>query len=245
LLTSSRLRAREARDRRRDVEGLHEGGPDELFEVLHGVRRERHELERRQPLENRHEQVEHQHAREEDRHAEAADREDADHVVGPAVLAHRGDDAERHRPEHREEDREHRQLDRARHALLQDVGDGPLLRVGLAEVAARRVPEPVEILDDDGLVEPELLADLPDLFLLDRARLAAGLVDEDLGDVPGNEPHQHEDEDGRAQQRRDEQEQAPRDVPTGHDGSDHPADDDLGALHGALSSNARRAPSTE
>src|SRR5205807_2552677 len=48
--------------------------------------------------------------------------------------------------------------------------------------------------------------------------LAAGLVDEDLGDVPGHETQQNEDEDGVREQRRREQQEPPGDVATGHRG---------------------------
>src|SRR5439155_1126046 len=169
--------------------------------------------EGREPCEEADEQVEDEDAGEEDRQAEPADRQDAHEVVGPRVLPHRGDDAERNRPHQRDQDRQERQLERARYALPEDVGDGALLHVRPTEVPAQRPAEPVQVLHDDRPVEAELSADLSDLLLLNGARLAAGLVDEDLGDVAGHEPQQHEDQDGRADERRDEEEQPPSRTP--------------------------------
>src|SRR5882762_685012 len=99
------LRARQARDRGADVVRLRERGPDELLEVLERARRERHELERREPAEEPNEQVEDEDAGEEDRQRESADRQHAHDVVDPRVLVHGGHDDERHGPEHRDEDR--------------------------------------------------------------------------------------------------------------------------------------------
>src|SRR5206468_1329291 len=109
--------------------------------------------------------------------------------------------------ERRQCDGEQRQLERAGHALTEDVRDGALLHVRPPEVPANRRAEPLHVLHGDRPVEAELGADLSDLPLLDHARLAAGLVDEDLGDVARHEPQQHEDQDRGAEERRDEKEQ--------------------------------------
>src|SRR5207247_4304534 len=91
--------------------------------------------------------------------------------------------------------------------LTEDVRDGALLHVRPPEVPPNRRAEPLHVLPGDRPVEAELGADLSDLPLLDHARLAAGLVDEDLGDVARHEPQQHEDQDRGAEERRDEKEQ--------------------------------------
>jgi hypothetical protein len=209
------LRARETRDGRADVVRLRQRGPDQLLEVLHRILGERHELQGRDPVEDTDEPVQDERPRHEERQAQPAQTGDARQVVERAVLVHGRDHAERNGPDQREGKGEDGQLHRAGKALAQDVPDGPALRIGLAEVAAHRSPDPGEVLDHHRLRQPQLLADLLDLLLLDAARLGARLVDEDLRDVPGHEPHEDEDEHGRPDQGGDE-EQEPADHIVAH-----------------------------
>jgi hypothetical protein len=64
----------------------------------------------------------------------------------------------------------------------------------------------------DGLVQAELGPDGRDLALDLCRRKVARIVHEDLGDVPRHQAHEREDDDGHAQQRGYEQQQAAGDV---------------------------------
>src|SRR3990170_886111 len=213
------LGAGESRDGGADVVGLSQRRPDKLLEILRGTVHERHELERREISEEPDEAVEEEHPGEKDRQGEPADAYHTHQVVRPGVLADRGNDPERDRPDKGDDDRQEREFHGAGEALLEDVRHGPALRVGVAEVPSEGVAQPGEVLDDHGPVEAELVADLLDLLLLDGTRLGPGLIDEDLRDVAWHQPHQDEDQDRGSEEGGNEQEQATRYVLTHPDAS--------------------------
>src|SRR5437867_401214 len=194
------LRAGEARDGRADVVRLSKSGPDQLLEILHRTLAERHELEGRDPVEDTHEAIQDEGPRHEERQAEPAQARDARQVIDGPILVHSGDHPEGDGPHEGDGEGEDGQLHGAGKALAQDVPHRPALGVGLAEVAAQGAPDPRKVLDGHRLIQSQLLADLLDLLLLHPTRLRAGLVDEDLRDVPRHEPHEDEDEHGRPDQ---------------------------------------------
>ena len=74
----------------------------------------------------------------------------------------------------------------------QDFVERRLLRdIGIAEVAVQQAADPVQILHDDRLVEPELLLQIG---LVGGVDIAGG-VEQDVDDVAGHDAQQHEDDD--------------------------------------------------
>ena len=92
-------------------------------------------------------------AEHEDRHRHAGIGDDHRADIGSGVALVGGDDAERNADDDGERQRHDRQLDRRRQALDQNLGDGSALRERLTEISVEKVPEVLEELDDDRLVE--------------------------------------------------------------------------------------------
>jgi hypothetical protein len=66
----------------------------------------------------------------------------------------------------------------------------------------------MQILDHDRLIEAEVLLDLRFVGRVDHA----GGAEQDIGDVAGDDPQQHENEDGDSEQGQEHQQEAPDQV---------------------------------
>ena len=82
----------------------------------------------------------------------------------------------------------HGQLDRDRQLPRHGLHHGLARADRLAEVAAQREPDPAEVLDDDGVVQAVLLADL-----LEPGGVGVG-PGHHAGGVAGNQTHAGEDD---------------------------------------------------
>ena len=127
-------------------------------------------------------------------------------VVAQGVGAHGGEDADGDGDEDGEGDGDDAEHERDGQATRQLLGHGALGPERLAEVAARDVAEPREVLDVDGPVEAELGPQVVDVLAV---RL---LLHHELDGVAGEQPGQREDDDGGDHQRRDRDEQALEEV---------------------------------
>ncbi len=133
---------------------------------------------------------------EEHRQRDAGGRDHAAEMIDERSRLGRGEDAERHRDQHRDDQAEQRQLGRGRQAVA-DVGHDRLAGgERCAEIAAREVGHVVAELHDQRLVEPELDADL-----LDRL-LGRGGPREIGGRIAGQRARQQERDDDHADQAR-------------------------------------------
>ena len=81
-----------------------------------------------------------------------------------AVAAQRGVNAHRHARGERQNRRDERELEGCRHARADEVGDRLLELVAHAEIEPGRVHEKSRGLDDRGLIEAELMAQLSPLL---------------------------------------------------------------------------------
>ena len=108
-------------------------------------------------------------AQPERRDGQPADSDEPDQEVGPSPARHGGDDAERDGQADVDQHRDGGQLEGRREALHEIVGDGLSGLDRAAEVAVDEVAEVARVLDGQGAVEAEVLADGADLTLV-RAR---------------------------------------------------------------------------
>ena len=123
------------------------------------------------------------------RHSGIGDNHRAD--IGSGVALVGGDDAERNADDDGERQRHDRQLDRRRQALDQNLGDGSALRERLTEITVEKVPEVVEELDDERLVESLALVEgVADLV---RRPFAEGRPTRVAGDDAGEDEHRDDD----------------------------------------------------
>src|SRR5882757_2099454 len=121
---------------------------------------------------------------------------------------HGADDAERDADRGGEQQRQPGQP-RGDRDPRQDLVQRRLLGdVGIAEVAMQQAADPVEILDDDRLAQAELALQVGLVGGIDEA----GGVEQDVDNVAGNDPQQHEDDDRDPEQGHEHQEQPPDDI---------------------------------
>ena len=107
-------------------------------------------------------------AQPERRDGQPADRDEPDEEVGPSPARHGGEDAERDGQADVDQHRDSGQLQRRRQALHEIVGDGLSGLDRAAEVAVGEVAEVARVLDGQGPVQTEVLADRADLPLVRR-----------------------------------------------------------------------------
>ena len=154
----------------------------------------------RQPVEvHREQQLQHD-GEPEGRHRDARHRNDAQHVVGPAVVVDGGDDAERHADQRREQQRGRSQLERRRQALADVERHRPAREGALAEVEARHLAEIDDELLSDRPVEAVLLAQIAAICC--GRRVFAG---QRRGRIGRHHADQQEGQDQQPQQRREDE----------------------------------------
>jgi hypothetical protein len=115
--------------------------------------------------------------------------------------------AERERGDAADHHHGHEHAERHRKCVGHRLRDALRGEVRAAEVALQRMEQPVPVLDEHRLVEPELAFGLSDLL---RGR---GLAEDDAGRVPtGRQVQQHVRQQGDAEQQHHPGRKAPRDV---------------------------------
>ena len=142
-----------------------QGRQDQRLDVADRVLREPREAGDLEPAERHREDVDQQQAEHEAGDGDGGEGDARPQPVEGAAGPIRGEHADRdgdHEGEHLSEDH---QLERHGDALRQGLGDGLAGAVRLAEVAPQDVAEPVEVGDEDVLVEAHLLAEQIDLLL--------------------------------------------------------------------------------
>src|SRR5215470_3323817 len=136
---------------------------------------------------------EHGQAHSGDSHAHA-------HAIEPRVLLHRGDNAGDQAEENGDDERargeEQGGLEAQEHLGQHGAPEGN----GAAEIAARHLADPVQVLDDERLIEPEVTAETFHVFLgrlgaeHDGSRVSRGQVQD------GEDQHRDPEEDGDSEQ---------------------------------------------
>ena len=120
--------------------------------------------------------------------------------IDEGVPPHRGHRAPEETEHDCEESRREGQDEGVDDAIGEELRDGNPIGDRLAEVSLDYAPEPLEVLDVEGEVEPVELAELRDPFL-GRERSEQG-----EGEVAGDETHQEKRHDGDPEQDRDHRE---------------------------------------
>jgi hypothetical protein len=80
--------------------------------------------------------------------------------------------------------------------------------IGIAEIAAQQPADPVQILHDDRLIEPEFSLQIGLVGLVDES----GGVKQDVDDIAGHDAQQHKDDDRDPEQGHQHQYEAPHDI---------------------------------
>ena len=139
-------------------------------------------------------------------HAVAEEGEEHTDAVEDRVLLGGGDDAGRETDQEGDDGRSRRQDEGVLKALQDEGQDLGALLEGDAEIALEDLAQPLDVLDVDRLVEPEGFAQVGDILG------AGGETEEGLGDVPGDQFHQEEDDEGDPEEDRDQTEQPAQNV---------------------------------
>ena len=129
-------------------------------------------------------------------------------AVPAPVAPEGGERAQGHGDQPREGGGQARQLQRHGQALPDQPSDGLGRAQGDAEVAGQGGAEPAEVLDVEGRVEAEEPVERLPLL---RPQLGLG-AQHDLDDVAGQEAHEAEDEEGDANQGRQDEDQPAENV---------------------------------
>ena len=191
------------------MQRLHEDAPlageqrVDRVQPRHGGRRRRAGVEpvgAGEPAEPVEADVERDEGDPERRHRDAAERDDAQHVVGRAVAAHRRDDAEGDAEERGDQDGVERQLRGRGNELAEVVRDRVVRQRRLAEVSLREVLEVDRVADGQRPVEAVLVLEGRDgrrirrrlLAEVRRRRIAWHELREDEGDERDPDPEEHE-----------------------------------------------------
>ena len=149
-----------------------------------------------------------QQAQPEARQRQAGKRNEADDIIGPAVLLHRADHAERQPEQHGEEQRQPRELCRDRDARRQLVDRRQFRDVGITQVALHQPADPNPVLLPQRQIEAQLLLQIGLFLRVDET----GGVEQDVGDIAGHQAQQDEDDDRHADQCHNHQQQAAYDI---------------------------------
>ena len=142
------------------------------------------------------------------RHRQSAQAHHAQEIIEPGVLLDRADHPERNPEQDRERQRQRRELGGDRDARQDLVERRPLRHVGIAEVAVQQPADPDRVLHRNRLVEAELALDLGLLGRIDQA----GGVEQDVGDVAGNQAEQRENDHRDPEQRQEHEREAPHQI---------------------------------
>jgi hypothetical protein len=141
-----------------------------------------------------------------DRGGHADDRNDPGHMVGEAIAAHGGQDAQGDADEEAQEKARHGQFQGRRKKVGQIAGHGPMVADRLPQVALRQAAHVAQVLHGHGPVQAVLLAD-------GFHRRLAGLgADNEQGRITGNGVRNDERENAHADEHRNRGQDALDDV---------------------------------
>ena len=203
--------ARVAQDDRGDAQAQRERGPEHARHALPGVLDEGHVAERRDLGEPDRAEDHDEGAGEEARGGDAEQGEHAGEEVEPGSALDRAQHPQGHAEPDRDRHRHQAELKGDRTARQDLVDDRAAVDEGVAEVALQEdAPEPPDVLLQQRAVEPELGED-------EGAGLRVvgdGDPHHPGDDVARNDADEQEGEEGDPQHHRDQQQQAPDDVPT-------------------------------
>src|SRR6266852_1233167 len=149
-----------------------------------------------------------QQAEPERRQRQAAQADDAQDIIQPGALIDRADDAQRNPDRRGEQQRQAGQPRRDRYSRQDFVERGLFGYIGIAEIAAQQSADPVQILHDDRLIEPEFAFQIG---LVGRVDISGG-GKQDVDDIAGYDPQQHKDDDRDPEQGHEHQYEAPHDI---------------------------------
>jgi hypothetical protein len=141
-----------------------------------------------------------------DRHGDAELGEQHRHGIDERALAHRGEDAERHADQRRQQQRHHGELDGRADAAADDLADRGALEDRAAEIAMQQLPEIGAEPDIPGIIEPERAPEVGDHF---GRRL--GPEQHGCG-IARHQQQQAEGDDDHADRHGDQQQQAADDI---------------------------------
>ena len=153
------------------------------------------------------------HDRRRDREIGHADPEDGgapQRVVDGRVLPHRRDHPHRDRREHRDEDRDNRDLRGHGDALPDRVAHRPLVPQRVAQVPARQPDDVVDVLPLQRAVEPQ--AGLDRLAIQFSRAAGARFLEQDVDDAARNQPDHHDDDEHEQQHGGDDGRESPDSV---------------------------------
>ncbi len=155
---------------------------------------------RREPVQADAEDDDQQDCEHEARGRDADHRDGRGDVVRPAIVAERGEDAERDADADRDDEGHDAELDRNRPALAQDVVHAAVaVLVRRPEIELEHPTEPVDVLLPDGLVQAVDLVEPPDRVELERLltipRPAWDRVHQGEGDQGDDEENREQPED--------------------------------------------------
>src|SRR5207247_7963907 len=111
-------------------------------------------------------------------------------IIDQRILVHRRQDPDRNRNERPQQQAHYGQIGRHGIAALEFLDHWLASPVGVAEVESRCPPEPLPILYDQGLVEPEFLPDLLQGLLVDITTFTRAQDIE--SDIPRQHPQEQE-----------------------------------------------------
>ena len=149
-------RSRQAGDPRRREETERDRRQEDVLPAAPPRRREHVELDREK--QNQHD------AEPERRHRLTQQRDHRRDVVDQGIATHCRDDSCRDRETERERERRAGELERRRHPFHHEIEGGLAVADRLSEVAAQSAREEAAVLNEEGIIEAHLLAELRDVF---------------------------------------------------------------------------------
>src|SRR5262249_10302497 len=129
----------------------------------------------------------------------------AQDVVEHGILTNRADDTEWYAKSNREKQRQPGELCRHRNAREDLVKRRLLGDISVTQITVGETAEPIEILDDDRLIQAQFAFELVLLGLTDHA----GGIEQDICDIARHDPQNDEDDHRDPEQCQDHQQQAP------------------------------------
>ena len=161
--------------------------------------------ERGQPAQQHREEIDQQDADQERRQRYADERQRLEQLGERAVAAQSRVYAHRDSRRQRQDRGDEREFERRGHARADQIDDRLLELIGDAEIEARRIGEKAQRLDDHGLVETELMAQL---LALDHRGLDSDHLVHGIADISehreGDQPDRDQDADRREEAAEDE-----------------------------------------
>src|SRR5215472_499465 len=194
-------RSREPRQRSRGGGAKSDGGEHEMPQHIgHPAAVGRAHAARGKPAELQREHDDQHDARPEHGQAHARDGHAHAHAIEPGILLHRGEDARDQAEEHRDGQRPRGEEQRGLEAQQHLGQDGAPEGNGATEIAARHLPDPVQVLDDQRLIETEVAAQALHVLLgrlgaeHDGSRISGSQVQY------GEDQHRDPEQDGNGEQ---------------------------------------------